>query len=81
MSILEAIDVKIDVERACAALRVPADQRAFIEAVYNGGLSPAAAGRELGWDGTRLAKVVKSLRADRAIGAGLRKQLAYYQKK
>ncbi len=76
-----AIDVKLDLHRACDALGVPADQRRLLTLRYNEPtLTLAEAGRVLGWDPHRLDRVARSLQSDRSIGFALQQRLAAYKK-
>jgi len=81
-SIFDAIDARLDLTAACDELAIPADARALISALYNEPtLSERSAGQTLGWPLQRLQRVVRSLRADRRLGQGLRGRLGAYQKK
>jgi hypothetical protein len=78
----EHIDVKLDLQRACDAVEVPWDERAFLSLLFNDPeVSERDAGAELGFSQERTERVRRSLRADRRIGSGLRHFLAAYGKK
>src|ERR1700694_3732007 len=80
MSSFSAIDVRLDLQDACNALRVPADQRALLTVRLNENVTDSEAGRLLGWNSRRLDRVAKSLQPNRAIGLALRRRLAAYKK-
>lgn len=81
-STFDAIDVGVDLASACKDLDVPPDQRALISVLFSQpDISEAQAGKDLGWSERRTERVVRSLRADRGIGKGLRSYLSAYQKK
>src|SRR5579872_1035862 len=81
MSAFEAIEVRVDLHRACDRLAVPGDARALLTVLFNAPwLSTAEAAVSLGWSMQRLDRVTRSLRPDRALGDGLRSYLGAYQK-
>jgi hypothetical protein len=78
----EFIDVKLDFQRACDAVEVPWDERAFLSLLFNDPeVSERDAGAQLGFSQERTERVRRALRSDRRIGAGLRQFLAAYMKR